>query len=116
MKYKKCRHHREWDGKEYRGGGAGTAEKNQNHEAGQEEADSAFMQNGRDGLLYKQRLIENDSSLQLRGNIAQSLDGFLDTVDHFNGVGISALLLNGDIDRLLPVDSNDVVLQRGSVH
>src|ERR1700730_15873580 len=116
MKYKKCGHHGERDGKEHGGGGTGTAKKNQNHEAGQEEADSAFMQNCRDSLFYKQGLVENDMGFQLCGNIAQRLDGFLDTADHFDSVGISALLLNCYINGLLAVDSDDVVLQRGTVH
>src|SRR4029077_17758326 len=116
MKYKKRGHHRERDGEEYRGSGAGAAQKNQNHEARKQEADSAFVQNGRDGLFYKERLIENNAGFYLRGNIAQGLDGFFDPVDNFNGIGISALLLNRDIHGLLAVHSDDVVLQRGTIH
>ena len=61
--------------------------------------------------FHEHGLIENDAGLQLRRNVAQSLDRFLDSVDHRDGVGVSALLLNRDIDGFLAVHADDVVLQ-----
>src|SRR5579859_2781641 len=52
---------------------------------------------------------------QLCRNVPQSLDGLLNAIDDRDGVGVAALLQNGDVNRALSIDAHDVVLQRSPV-
>ena len=56
---------------------SGTTKENQNHQRREQQADSTFAEHGGNRLFHEQRLIEHDVGLQLRGNIAQVLDGAL---------------------------------------
>ncbi len=94
MKHEKRNHHREWNRQKHGHRGPEAAQKQQNHHAGQEDADAAFAQHRGDGFLDEHRLVENHAGLQLRRNIAQRQDGLADSIDHRDRVRIAALLLH----------------------
>ena len=53
--------------------------------------------------------------LQLRRDIAKGLDGLSNPVYHSNRIRVAALLLNGNVDGLLAVHTDDVVLHVGTI-
>src|SRR5271156_1782438 len=116
MQNEKRNHHRERNGKKNRRSGARTTQEQQNHHGGEEQSDAAFAQNGGNGLLHEERLVENDVSVQLRRNIPQRGDGFLDAVDDHDCVGVATLLEDRRVNRFLAVYAHNVVLQVRTVH
>ena len=66
-------------------------------------------------MLDEYRLVENDVSLELRGNIAQGQNGFLDAVYNSDGIRVSALLLDRHIHGFLAVHADNVVLHGGTI-
>ena len=71
LQNEKCRAHRERDGEEHRHGRPHAAQKHQNHDAGEEQADTAFMEQCFDRRAHEPRLIENHAGLHRRGHVDQ---------------------------------------------
>ena len=68
------------------------------------------MHEGFDGVAHKHGLVEDHLRDQLFRHVQQVGDHAFDAVDDFDGVGIAALLQDGNIDGGLAVDADLVVL------
>src|SRR5579872_926421 len=115
MQEKEGNHNGEGNGQEHSSGCAWASEKDQDHRGGEQQSDAAFAQHCGDSLLYEERLIEDDMRLQLRWDIAKSLNGFFNAIDHGDRIGVTALLQNGIVNGALAVYANDVVLECGAI-
>ena len=92
-------------------GRAHAAEENQDHEGGQKQPDGAFVHQRLDGRLHKHAIGRTRHVLtSCFGEVDQFGERFPHSVDDSDGVGISALLEDGNVDRSLAVDADDVGL------
>jgi len=85
--------------------------KQQHHHRGQNQTDSAFVQQRFDRSLDEQRLIEHYVRLHFRRNIDNLLELVPDAVDDSDRVRIATLLQYRKVNRPLSVNPHDVVLQ-----
>ena len=104
------RERRKGNGKKNRGSRPQAPEKEQNHNAGENESDEAFVKQSLNGFLDEDGLIEHQGGGHLLGNVKQVADQVPYPVDHLDGIGIPALLHDGDVTRFLAVHSHLVVL------
>src|SRR5215469_4896024 len=100
----------ERDGENDGGRSAKASEKDQNHQAGKEQADEALVQQSLDSLFHEGRLVKDDGGLQLLWDVEQVADGITYAIHHLNGVGVASLLHDGQVDRTLAIDAHHVVL------
>src|SRR6267143_7328499 len=63
----------------------------------------------------KNRLVEHNFGGELSWDIGKASHGFLDTVDHRDGVGISSLFHYGEVNRFLSIDANSIDLNLLSI-
>ena len=68
------------------------------------------MQNRVNCFFYEHRLIEHDARLHLLRNVVKVLDEFANAIHYRDRIGVSALLHDGNVRRLLAINSNNVVL------
>jgi len=106
---------RQGDGEEHRDGGAHAAEEEQDHEAGQHEADGSLVDEVGNGVPDEDRLVEDDVGDEGFRDVDEVLEGGPDSIDDGDGVGIATLLENGEIDGALAVDTDQVVLDLGGI-
>ena len=97
-------------------GGARAAEEEQDHDAGEYQADPSFIDQLLEGELDEDGLIEDDGGFERGRNVDEVFDGFFHAVDDGDGIAVAALLEDRDVDRALTIDAHDVVLQRAGVH
>src|SRR5208283_5588291 len=93
-----------------------TAEKNQNHQAGQHKADQTFMNQIFNGVAHEDGLVEDNFRHELPGYIKQVSDRILDAVHDRDGVRVTTLFQHRQINRWLAVHAHDVVLDFRTVH
>ena len=90
---------------------AKASQKDQNHQAGEKQADQAFVQQRLDGFFDEGRLVEHhawpSSAWECRTD-GRSCSRMPSTT--CDGVGVAALLHDGHVHRLLPIHAHDVVL------
>ena len=72
---------RKRDGQQHGDGGARAAEEDQDHEAGEHEADAAFVHQVSDGSLDEDRLVEDDGGLERFGMSTRRLTAARDAID-----------------------------------
>ena len=106
------REHGERDGKKYRHGGPHAAEKDEDHEPGQDQPDRALVDQVFDRGADEDRLVEDHLGDQFFRNVDQVRDGFLDAIDDRDRIGVPALLEDRKINRGLAVDPHNVGLDR----
>ena len=116
MQHEKRDHHGKRNRKKDSCCSAETPQKNPNHYGGKENTDAAFAQDGGDRTLYEKRLVKDNVALELRRDIAKRFDGFFDSVHYGDGIGVTALLEDGNVNRFLSVDAHDIVLKKGAVN
>ena len=104
------------NGKEHRHGGAQTAEKNQNHHAGQHETDQTFVDQIFNRVTHEDGLIKHHFGHEFFRHINQMRDRVIDAVHHRDGVRVAALFQHGQINRRLTVHAHDVILDLRTVH
>jgi hypothetical protein len=85
------------------------------HNAGQHQTNHRLVHQLFQRQLHKHRLIEDDRCLKLRWNVDELLDRLLHSIDDGDGVAVAALFEDGNIDRALAVDADDVVLQSARI-
>ena len=99
------------NGKQHGGSGAQASQEDQDHQAGEHQADESFMQHGLDGFLHEDGLVENDCRSSIAAGMSNRCAIRSRTpFDDLDGVGVAALLHDGDVGGLLAVDADDVVL------
>ena len=86
------REHRQRNGKEHGDGRAQAAEEDQNHQAGQKEADASLMEQRLDRGFHKARLIENHLADHRARNVVELGQLVSNTVDDCDRVRVAALL------------------------
>ena len=91
------------------------AEEDQDHQRGQAQTHTAFVQHVGDSGLDILGLIKDDRSDQVLRNVDQLFYVLPDPIDDLNGIAVSALSQDWQIHRLLPVHAHDVVLQRRGI-
>ena len=104
-------HHRERNGKQHGDRGAGAAQENQDHHAGQHQSDAGFLRNVPDRQFDEDGLVEDNRGLQRCRNVDQMLDGGLHAVHDGDGVAVAALFEDRHVDGALSIDAHNVVLQ-----
>ena len=95
---------------QHRRRGAEAAQKNQDHQAGEDQPEKAFVQHRIDCFFHVHGLIEDNAGLHLLRDVIQVLDELTHAIHHRDGVGVAALLHDGNVGGALPIDANDVVL------
>ena len=109
------RQRRERNGKKHRHRRPEAAEKNQDHRAGQDQSDCAFVDEVLDGVFDEHRLIEHNFSDQPPRHVEQVSDGTFDSAHDGKGVRLAPLFQHRQIYRRLAVHAHDVVLELRSV-
>jgi len=95
--------------------GSDVSEKKKNHQRCEAKADRALVDNIFDCQLDECRLVEDHVRLEDGWNIEQVRNGLLDSIDDGDRVRIAALLQDGNVDGVLPVDTHDVGLELSTV-
>src|SRR4029077_6548111 len=85
-------------------------------QAGQDKSDRAFAEKIGDGRFDEERLVKDNASDELLGNVNEVLESVLDAIHDGDGVGVPALLQDWQIYRRLAVHPNDVGLNGVSIH
>ena len=96
-------------------GGARAAEKDQDHDASEHQADARFFDQILDGELDEDRLIENDGGLSDAGISTRCLMACFMPSTMVMVLLLPPCLKIGHVDRALAVDAHDVVLQSAGV-
>jgi hypothetical protein len=94
---------------------ARAAEEEQDHQAGQQQADPALVEQVLDRLADEDGLVEDDVRHELLRDVGEARDRLLDAVDDRDRVGVASLFEDGQVDRALPVHADDVRLDRVGV-
>ena len=91
-------------------GRAKTSQENQDHNSGQQQPHASFVEECFDGSLDEQRLVEHQARWQLLGDVGETREYLLDSIYDLNRVGITTLLQNWQINRVLTIHAYDVGL------
>ena len=105
-----CRQRRERNRETHGHGRTHAAQENQDHEGREEQANASLVQQRLNRVLDESGLVKHHSRDQCFRNVEQVSDRFLDAIHHRDGIRISALLQNRQVNRWLAVHAHDVAL------
>src|SRR5271157_4469090 len=95
--------------------GAEASQKDEDHQAGKNQSEKTLLQYRAYCLLHVHGLVKDNAGGHLLRDVVEVLDQLADTIHYRDGVGIAALLHDGNVDGFLAVNSYNVGLNPVSV-
>src|SRR6516165_6549778 len=109
---KKCRQHRQRDGQQNGNRATERAEEDEHHRRSKYQSNRDLANDVPDGRLDVLRLIKDHGGNEVLRDIKQLLHAIANTVNDRDGVAVTPLFKNRQVNRFLAVDADDVVLDR----